>query len=181
MQPRKYNLPLIYGLIAGLAMILLLTLLYLGGVNTYMGKLGYFSYVILIVLATVAALQEKKAQDGYLEFRDALKVTFLVFVIGLAMYTFFNWLLLNYIDPPFRREVERVALQKAEKMMQDWGFSQDKIDEMEAASKRNTSQNSFFYTVLALALWYIAFFVVALIISAIIKKKKPEFNDKAFK
>lgn len=180
MQPRKISIALVCGLIAGLAMILLTFLLYRGGVKTYLGATAYFGYLILVVLAIIAPIMKKKAQNGYLEFRDALKACFLVFVIALALQTIFNWVLLNYIDPTFRQAVEKSVMQSTEKLLLDMGISQDKIDEVQLREK-GTNQFSLGRTMMGLAFWYLAWFLVALLIAAIIKKKKPEFSETEFK
>jgi hypothetical protein len=176
MQPRKISITLTCGLIAGLAMILLTTVLYLSGVSAYLGPAAYLGYAILLTMAIVAPLREKKAGGGYLEFRDALKAAFLVFVIALALQTLFSWVLMNYIDPAFRQAVEQVIMEKMEKFMLRMNMSQDKIDE--ALSKdRGANQFSLSKSMIGLCVSYIVFFLISLVIAAIVKKKKPEFNE----
>lgn len=176
MQPRKISIPLICGLIAGLAMILLTTVLYLSGINAYLGSAAYLGYAILLGMAIVAPLREKKAGGGYLEFRDALKAAFLVFVIALLLQTLFSWVLMNYIDPAFRQAVEQAIVEKTEKLMLRMGLSQDKIDEMQARD-RGVNQFSLSRSMMGLAVFYIVLFLVSLVIAAFVKKKKPEFNE----
>jgi len=167
---------MIYGLIAGLAMVLLTTILYLSGVNTYLGKFAYLGYLILLAMAIAAPMAEKKADGGYLDFREALKAAFTVFVIALAMQTLFSWILMNYIDPGFRQAVEQAIMDKTEKFLQSMGMSQDKIDDVQAREK-GVNQFALSRTMMGLAVSYVVFFLIALIIAAIVKKKRPEFNE----
>jgi len=161
-------------------MILLTTILYLIGVSTFLGSAAYLGYVILLAMAIAAPLAEKKARGGYLEFRDALKAAFMVFVIALALQTIFSWVLMNFIDQPFRQAVEQEIMAKTEKFMLNMGMSQDKIDEMQAR-ERGVNQYGLPRMLMGLAVSYIVFFLISLLIAAIVKKKKPEFSESAFK
>jgi len=181
MKSGKISVAVICGLIAGLLMVLLAAILYHGGVETYMGNIAYLAYVILIVLAVIAAVKEKKANNGYLEFRHALKTIFLVFVIALALYSFFTYILLNYVDPAFRKQVDKAVIENWERILKRWGASQEKIDEMREQAKHQNTEPSIFGALLGLAMYYVLFFVIALLIAAIVKKKKTEFQDTAFK
>jgi hypothetical protein len=176
MQPKKISIALTYGLIAGLAMVLLTTILYLAGVNAFLGKFAYFGNLLPLAMAIVASLAEKKARGGFLEFRDALKVAFLVFVIALALQTLFNWILLNFIDQPFRQAVEQETMLRTERWLQRIGMSQEKTDE---AIAREQGVNHFTLPrlITGLAIWYIVLFLVSLLIAAIVKKKKPAFES----
>ena len=176
MQPRKISISLTCGLVAGLAMILLTTVLYLSGVNAYLGPAAYLGYAILLTMAIVAPLREKKDGGGYLEFRDALKAAFLVFVVALLLQTLFSWVLMNYIDPAFRQAVEQAILEKIEKLMVRMNLSQDDIDRT-LAKQRGSDQFSLSRTMMGLGVSYIVYFLIALVIAAIVKKKKPEFSE----
>jgi hypothetical protein len=181
MQPKKISISLTCGLISGLAMVLLTTILYLGGVNAFLGPVAYWGYVTPLAMAIIAPLAEKKARGGYLEFRDALKASFLVFVITLALQTLFTWVLMNYIDPPFRQAVEQVTQARTEKLLHDMmHMDQEKIDE---AMAREQGVNHFTLPklLMGLAFWYVVFFIVSLLIAAIVRKKKPEFSESDFK
>jgi len=180
MKSGKIPIAVTCGLLAGLATILLTTLLYLGGINTFLGYGGWFGYVILICAAVVAPMMEKKAQNGYLEFRDALKAAFLVFVIALALQTIFSWILMNFIDPTFRDALEKAILSKTEQLLRRWGAHQEDIDKA-LDQQRGKNQYALPSLLLGLCVTYVGFFLVSLLIAAIVKKKKPEFHDTAFK
>jgi len=109
MKSGKISIAVTCGLIAGLALILLITILYLGGIDAFIGY-SWFIWLVLISAAIVAPVMEKKAQAGYLEFREALKAAFLVFVIAMFLQSIFSWILMNFIDQGFRDAVERATL-----------------------------------------------------------------------
>lgn len=178
-QHKKRSFGLVYGSIAGLGMILLITGMYLGGVKVFMGSANYLGYVILIGLATAAALAEKKANGGFLEFQSALKTCFTVFVIGLAAQTIFTELLLNYIDPGFKKAYTQAVLEKTEEVLRKFGLPEDKLDRT-MAEQRGRDQFSFSSMIQGFSMWCIVHFIFALIIAAIVKKKKGEFPDAGF-
>lgn len=170
------NTGLTYGLIAGLAVIVLTLFLYMGGVDMFLSPVAYLAYVIMIVFAVLAAKKDKKENGGYLEFAQALKVTFTVFAVALLLQVIFNYVLLNFIDTGFRDALMQATMDKLEGFMKQLGTPQSEIDKAldGAAEQDPTSIKS---QVMGYAIWCIVFFIVALIISAIMKKNKPVFEN----
>lgn len=171
----KSNTGLIYGLIAGLGVIIYTLVLYLTGVEAFTGKWGYFVYLIIIVLAIVAAWKLRNEQ-GYLEFPLALKTTFSVFAISILLQIIFNYILLNYIDTGFREAVTQIAVDKTESMLKDFGTPQSKIDEVTDAILKE-DPTSLKNLIISYGMWCIIAFLVSLIISAVMKKNKPVFEN----
>lgn len=176
MHLRQKYIALTYGCIAGICMILFMTILYKAGVTYYLGPVAYLGYAILIGLATAAALTEKKVGDGYLEFRAALKTCFTVFVIGLAIQTLFIWLLMNVLDYHFKNEVAQAMLQYQEDFLRRGGMSEDQLVPY-MAKERGKDLFTLGGMITGLATTYIVHFLIALVIAAIVKKKKPVFSD----
>lgn len=171
MEPKKRNIALTYGLIAGVSMILFMWILYRGGVELYIGSLAYLGYAILIGLAAAAALAQKKVNGGYLEFSEALKTCFTVFVIGLALQTLFTLLLLNVFDTHFRGQLAVAMEQKSEAMFRKMGMPEDQLRQLKD-SQTDVNQFSVGRTTLGLAFTYIVHFIIAMLIAALVKKKK---------
>lgn len=170
------NTGLTYGLIAGLAVVVLSLLLYTGGVDMFLSPVAYLGYVIMIVFAVLAAKKDKKENGGYLEFAQALKVTFTVFALALLLQTIFSYLLLNYIDTGFRDALMQATMDKVESFMKQLGTPQSEIDKaLDSAAEQDP--NSIKSQVMGYAIWCIVFFIVSLIISAIVKKNKPVFEN----
>lgn len=169
------NFGLTYGLISGAASVLFTLVLYLGGVKLFVNPIAFLGWAIPIVFAVLAGLAQKKANGGYLDFKQALKVTFTVFVVGSLISTVFSYVLFNIIDVPFREALAQETAMVTEKMMKGFGASQNDIDK---AVEQSLNGNN--YTpgkmLLGFAMLCIPWFIVSLIISAIIKKNKPEFE-----
>ena len=174
MEARKKNIGVTYGLISGLASVLFGLLLYMGGVKWFVNPVAYLAFVIPIIFAILAGVKQKKLNEGWLEFGEALKTVFTVFVIGTLISTIFNFILLNYIDEPFRQALTQETAEKTQQFMQKLGVSQDQIDKTVDDMMKGNS-----YTIgkqaLGVAFFCIFWFIISLIIAAIIKKKKPEF------
>lgn len=170
------NTAVLYGLINGGVSILFTVLLYLGGVETFVSPVAYLGLALPVVVCVIGALLIKKQQGGSLEFKDALKATFLILVIGSLIVTIFQFVLFNYIDVPFREALAQVTAQKAEQLMHKFGMPQDQIDK---AVEETLNRNN--YTVGRLMLGFvfscIGSFIVALIVSAIIKRKRAPFEN----
>jgi Protein of unknown function (DUF4199) len=167
---------LIVGLIGGACIVLFMTGLYKGGVNVYLGPLAWLGYLIMIGFAVAGAQVQKKANGGSLEFVQALKTCFTVFVIVLASQTLFIWLLVNYLDTHFKADLRVAMLKKTETALIYIGYDQQKINEVMAEEK---SKDPFVLGGMctALAFVYIIFFMISLLIAALVKKKKGEITE----
>lgn len=173
---RKGNVGLNYGLIAGLIITVITLLQYLGGLDMYLSPIGYISYIVIITMAVLAALRVRKSNEGFLEFSQALKVTFTVFAIALLIQTIFTYILLNYIDVSFKEAVSQEVMNKTEQMMKKFGASDSQIDQA-LESERNKDQFAFSRVLLGYAISCIVSFIFCLLISLIVKKSKPAFNN----
>ena len=168
------NIGLSYGLITGLIICIITLIQYLGGLKTYLSPVGFLTYIILLVMAVLAGQKQKKLNGGYLEFSEALKVTFSVFASALLLQTLFTYVLLNFIDVSFKEALAQEVMNKSEEFMRKFGASESMIDEaMEKA--RQSDSFAFGNMMLGFGIWCIVWFIVCLIISAIIKKSKPVF------
>ncbi|PVD53003.1 hypothetical protein DC498_06450 [Terrimonas sp.] len=174
METKSTNIGMTYGLISGLASVIFGLLLYLNGAKSFVSPIAWLGFAIPIVVAVLAAAKQKKTNGGYLDFAAALKVIFTTFVIGTVISSFFNYILLNFIDIPFREALAQESTEKMQEMMQKFGAPQDAIDK---ATEESLKGNNYTLgkTSLSAAFLCIFWFIVSLIIAAIIKKKKPEF------
>ncbi|MGN6492621.1 MAG: DUF4199 domain-containing protein, partial [Agriterribacter sp.] len=165
---KKTNVGLTYGLVCGLASVVFGLILYLGGVKWFVSPIAYLGFLIPIVIAVLAGQKQKKLQDGYLEFSEALKTVFTVFVIGTVIGTLFNYVLFNFIDVPFAQALTQESAEKAQQMMQKFGASQEQIDKA-TEDMMTSNNNTFGKQLLGTAFMGMGWFGVSLIIAASIK------------
>jgi len=172
----RTNFGLNYGLIAGLVITVITLLQYLGGLDMYLSPIGYVTYLVIITMAVLAALKVRNKNEGFLEFSQALKVTFTVFAIALLIQTLFTYILLNFIDVSFKEAVSQEVLNKSEEMMKKFGATDSQIDAA-LESERTKDQFAFTRILLGYALTCIVAFIFCLLISLIVKKSKPAFHN----
>lgn len=175
----KKNIGPLYGLIAGLTLVVLMFCLYMGGVSAFMGPLGWLKYPLIILIAVLAAQKLKKLNGGYLPFAEALKIIFVVFALGFLLETIFSYILLNFIDTDFREAMTQAAMEKMAALFKRLGSSEEQIEKMmeEGSKKENYSLGK---VLLGYGLGCIISFIFALIIAAIVKKNKPVFDNNSF-
>lgn len=173
---RKNNYGLIYGIIAGLVVCIITLLQYLGGLDMYLSPVGYVSYLVIIVMAILAGIRQKKDNGGFLEFSEALKASFTVFALALLLQTLFTFILFNYIDVPFKQAVSQEIMNKAENMMKKMGESDSRIDQA-LENERGKDQFALSSVMLGYGISCIMSFLICLIISVSIRKSKPVFDN----
>jgi hypothetical protein len=172
METKSSNVLLQYGLFSAVAGILAYLLLYIGGTSIMTSPVAFVTNLIPIAFAVLACLAVRKKNGGFLEFSEALKTSFGIFVISGFAVTVFSYVLLNYIDPDFKIAMQQAAMELTEGMLKKFGASQDQIDKAmdEASKKDNFSISS---VMLGFAFSCILWFLFSLIISLIVRKKNP--------
>jgi hypothetical protein len=171
---KKTNVLLQYGLIGALASLLFYVMLYIGGTDAFGSPFAFLSWAVQIAVAVLACVKAKKENDGFLEFSQALKISFGVLVISTLATSIFSYVLFNFIDPSFGERMVQLTMEKTQQIMEKFGATQDSI---EKAMKEITFENLYSLKKVFQGFMFncIIQFLVALIISAIVKKKKPEF------
>jgi hypothetical protein len=167
---------LLYGVLYGAASIALTVIMYLGGVELWMSNLSYLALLLPVAFAFIVAAQLKKQQGGYLEFSDSLKTVFRVLIVGLLLYSIFDYILLNYIDKSFNEALMQATTREMEKEMVKRKVSQEEIDKF-LESMGSVNKYALAVYGLTFALRCILHFIVALIVSAIMKRKRPVFDN----
>ena len=174
-QPTGKSASLLYGLLYGAANIAFTVILYLGGVKMFMSPVAYLGILIPIGFAVLTAAQQKKLQGGYLEFGEGLKHVFKAMVIGLFLSMVFEYVLFHYIDVPFNQALNQATAQELEKKLQG-SMPQEKIDEM-VEKIGSIDKYSLKIQSLTFAIRCIVHFVLALIVAAIMHRKRPMFEN----
>ena len=176
---KKQNVFVTYGILSAIIVVVFYVLLYLGGIEWYLSPAAYIGYALPIIVAVMAALKQKKLNGGYLSFAQALKGVFLVFVITGIGSTLFQYVLFNYIDVPFREAISQKTAEMSEAMMRKFGMGEEAIEKAtdDILSGKGYTAGKM---MIGFAFGCIFSFIIALIIAAIVKKKKPEFPESQF-
>lgn len=174
---KEYNRELLqFGSISGLTAIFVFVVIYVLGSEYFLSPIVWISsFGLPIVFAVLAARAAKKNGDGYLAFSGALKVSFGVFVLTGLISTLFSFIMFNYIDVAFGESVKQLTIEKTMEFMERFKVPETEIDkqidqlvEMDMFSIKNLFKS--------FAQSCIVYFIEALILAAILKKKKPEIE-----
>lgn len=162
-----------FGLLYGLVSLLFTLIIYLVSPKLMFS----FSVMMLIGLAImiffmVAAGREEKANnEGYMSYAEALKTTFIVFLIGSFISTVFQYVLFTYIDPSLVDLLRDTSIETAQSVAKLFGADENALEQVrEQAMEQEysmTISKSLFNWVTGL----IFGLIIALIVSIFIKKK----------
>jgi len=171
---RKTNVLLQYGALAAGTSLLFFVILYLMGSESFTSPLAWVSMLAPIVFAVLACLRARKENGGFLEFREALKICFGILVITTLASSLFSYVLFNFIDPAFADSMKQLTMEQTQKFMQRFNVPQEAADKA-LEQILNTNLYSLGNILKSFAQACIGYFIVALILAAILKKKKPFF------
>jgi hypothetical protein len=170
MAAKKLPITLLFGLSAALCMILVVLGTYLAGPETFLSWISWLGTAMAIILASAAAVIEKRSKNGVLDFRTALKTVYGVLALAVVAQNFFTWLLLNVIDPHFRQLLIPVDLAKTESAYRRFGASEDQLRQV-LDGIRNQNQFSLGRMISGMGFLLVLYFLVALIIAASVRTK----------
>lgn len=167
-----------WGITIGIVALIYTILLYIINAKL-LANLLYtsLSLVIMIILMVLCVKEIKKGQEGYISLSEALFGAFFPFVIGTFISSIFTFILMKYIDPNLPILIKDTVTENTIQMMKNWNVPEeeitkalDKINEKDFTPKIGETLVNF--------LGVSAFgFVISFIIAAIMKKKKPIFQE----
>ena len=171
---------LTFGLIAGLIFCISLFIRYnITSTNVIMTlAISLLFYFVVIGVFVFCGLTRKKQLGGYLELKDAFQTIFIAVLIAELIYVIFNFIYLKFIDPGYLDRLKTAM----EKFFENSGMSDEqKEKQIEMMEERIAKQkNAAFGQIALVYLIGVAISgVVGLIISLIIRKKKPVFDNVA--
>jgi hypothetical protein len=156
-----------YGLVTGLVLVVYNLALYMTGLFTN-DKLGWITYVILIVMIYLAHKAFKDGGDGFMTLGQGLGVGMLVTVIGGVITSLFSYFYIKFVDETIIEQILEVARVK----MEEQGLDDDQIDQaLSISEKMMTPEMMVIWGILGMV---IIGFVIALIVSLFTKKNNPE-------
>lgn len=168
-QPSVMSVALKYGLITALVTVVYTLILMVSdlGDNRWLSSLSY----IILITGIVSAMKQYKASNyGYMSYGQGLGIGTVISGIFGLLSGIFTWIYTSYVDPEY---MERMML-KQEAAMLEQGLSQEQIDAGMAMAQN--FQGPVIMILGATIGAVIIGFVFSLIISAIMKNNRPEFE-----
>ncbi|TAG13095.1 MAG: DUF4199 domain-containing protein [Sphingobacteriia bacterium] len=177
MKVNLINEGLKYGLICGIAALLLMFGSWASGDAVYANVQMYGTFVpYMFGIILFVAFTIRKQNGGFISFAEVLKFSFLAFSVSAVIVGIGNLVLLNLIDKGLSERMAEIGLEKTRQMMEKFGASEEDIEKSMAstqASMKDTGPKKIF---LGTGITIVLGFVEALIIS-IIAKKDEKFQD----
>lgn len=158
------------GIYLGIASIVFSHVCYLINPKMLLNGVAFLGFLIIIFFMYRSAVEERRLNEGMLSFGEALKVTFITFIIGSLISSIYVYLMFNHIDTSLNEVMKEVSLDNAETIANLMG-TEDQIELMHDQIESQNIQMSFSMIFLNYLVSLIfPGFVFALVISAITKK-----------
>ncbi len=162
-----------WGLISGGLGVLIALVFYLINPELSFSTTGMIlGLTIPLICMYLSGTEERKLLGGYISWGQALKATFLTFLIGFFISAIFQYILTTFIDPSLVEIQIEQALEMAEKFASMGGqeMSEDDIETI-----RENSSPSFMKMLMnSLVASACIGFPISAILSLFIMKKNPE-------
>lgn len=173
---KKTNVLVQFGLMSTVASVLFFVILYLGGTSFFASPLAFMTYLIPVVFCVLACRKAKHENEGFLEFREALKICFGIFVLTTLGSTIVSYIIFNFLDRGFAESMKQLTIEKTQEWMVRFNVPQEQIDK-QISKIINDDLYSLGNLIKAFFQGCIVWFIFSLIIAAIMKKKKPVFSE----
>ncbi len=158
------------GLIWGGISITTTLLLYLLGMMENVAA-GILLFLLGIYIMYRSGTDKRTELGGYISWKEALTPTWLTAVIASLITSVFTWILFRFIDPSLQEKQKEQAIKMIEKMRSWMGDAETEKQLEELENKDFASFTVYIqYFIIAILLY----FVIACILSLILKRKKQE-------
>ncbi len=165
-----------YGLLIGAISVVFNLVLLLIDYHLLLGSwITIIPFIINLTVLFVAGFELRKMYNSDLPFREAFLSTLTIIAIGLAMGTVYNMLVYNVFAPDVAEALHKETVTQTANLLESFGMDDETID---AAVVQAEVVNP--YGVKNLLISYftnlIGGVILALIVGAVVKKKKPDFE-----
>ncbi len=168
-----------YALINAVIGVLYTTISYVTG-NTKMFTTWWIGILIAIVGIAIVAMGAQKyrnVQGGFMSFREAFTVSFMIFFISGVISILFNMLIFNVIDPGYAEQLDQAILEMTVSQMEKFGTPESAIAETMEKMEAQGSKFGVGNQIKGFGFSLIFYAILSLIIAAFTRKKAPEFTN----
>ena len=158
-----------FGLLTGLVSIIFSFILFI--THADQSPVRWLGLAILVGAMVLAHNAYKKAHNGFMNYSEGLGIGAIMGGVSGVLSTIFNFLYMKFIDPEY---MSRIMETTRTKMEEKGGMTDEQIDQAVSMVQKFSSGG-----------WMVVFgvvgsvlfgFLIALVISAITKNSKPEFE-----
>lgn len=168
--PSKNAIALRYGLICGVISIIYSLILNITDLALTNRTLGWVSFIILIAAIWLAMREYKRQNNNYMSYGQGLSIGTLVTVVSSILGAIFTYIYVKFIDTGFIDKMRQMQVTELEKK----GMNDDQIEQAVAVSEKMMTPEMIVVFAVVGGLFF--GFLLSLIISAIMKRTRPEFE-----
>jgi len=163
-----------WGCINGLIAVLIMYGSWAAGINTFVSFSFWANFCpYMIVILIIAGLQLKKQNEGLLPFSQALKFTFLSYVIVAVIGALGTYVLYNLIDKDLTMKSAEAGIAKTQSMMEKFGAKEEDIEKtIKSMREEGTKGTGLGKILMGTGMFLIWDFVKSLLISLVIRKEE---------
>ncbi|MGJ1448544.1 DUF4199 domain-containing protein [Sphingobacterium spiritivorum] len=184
-EPDGKKQSITYGLYLGvIALVLGIVTMYISKSTTSLmvlfGVSAALNLVIFLVVAVLFSISIRKSIGGYWSFSEALKKIFIMLAVAALLSSLGSFAFTKFVEPTIQEEVINNTSNLTIEMLEKSGAGDEQIDETIAKldeQKAEISKMSFWQFFKGIGITMIFYFVLALILAAILKKEKPFFQQ----
>jgi len=166
-----------YGLMAGVSISIIMLILYFIDGKTMLSYYPLIAWVIFITCMVLAGRDTKRDLEGFMSWGEALKPTWITYLIGSLIMIIFQYVLMNFIDTNLLEIQKELDLERTIKFAEMFGAPEDAIEEMEAAFEEQDVTAGYSSPMMIVFGWGIGLifpgFLFAAIISIFVRKNRP--------
>jgi len=172
----RNKMALMYGAILGLIYVIMCTvsnMMINNMITFYVVKV--VSYIIYMVLVGIFARMIRKANGGYIEFREVFGAAFIMLAVAGVMTFIYNYVYMYVIDPDFMNKMKDATL----RMMENMKAPDESLDKTAQSFDKQIAEAKKFkplQTILSLLGSIVLDCLFGLIPCAIVKKPRPIFE-----
>jgi len=168
-QSSVSSVALKYGLIGALISVVFTAVLLIAGVEVS-GWIGSLGYLILIGAMVLAMKEYKKSNYGYMSYGQGLGIGTLVSLFFGVLGGVFMYIYTSFIDPNYTSSM----MDKQRIELEERGMSDEQIDQ--AIAMGESFSSPVMMIVWSIVGYLFIGFILSLIVAAIMKHKRPEFE-----
>lgn len=166
-----------YGTIGGLLSLVVMYGGWAAGLDTFVSVRFISSFIPYVLLVFIfAGISVRKQNDNLLTFAQALKFSFLAYVIAELIFAVGTYVLFNLIDAELAQKTLVIAMEKTQKFMEDIGAKAEDIEKSLERTRDSSKDMNFKNIFLGMGIYLIWDFVLSLL-AAVIIRREPKFED----
>jgi len=171
----RYSMGIRFGLLTGLLYIVLLFFRYnfFASNPLSFGLFTVLSYLIILVVYLFTGIARKKELGGFADFREIFTCIFIAILITEFAYIIFNLVYFKFVDPSFWENFKATTIAYLQKK----GLTDEQVDQQMKSFKDVDKQTEPFNVIKGYGISVIIDSIFGLIFAAILRKKKPVFED----